>query len=65
VKHYTAVATDGSPAVVAWDKVWIVPSLFAAGVMVVFFLLFHDKIRPSERDAADAPLQAADTETAV
>ncbi len=64
VQRYTTTVGEGV-SVVAWDKVWIIPCLFAAGVMVVFFLLFRDRLAPSERDVEKTPLQAGDTETAV
>ncbi|HZW10061.1 MAG TPA: nucleoside permease [Phycisphaerales bacterium] len=48
-----------------WRTVWLIPCLFAAGVAVVFFLFFRDRVTATPEEVGDAPLQAGDTETAV
>ena len=35
-----------------WQTIWLLPCLFAAGVAVVFFLFFRDKVRPVPGNAA-------------
>lgn len=52
VGHYTTTETspDGVINSIAWDKVWLMPALFAAGVIIIFFLFFRDRITPSATD---------------
>ncbi len=66
VDHYTTTAGDVST--IAWDKVWIAPCLFAAGVAVIFFLFFRDRIDPTPAAVETHTPQGdltAEAETAV
>ena len=66
VDHYTTTAGDVST--IAWDKVWIAPCLFAAGVAVIFFLFFRDRIDPTRAAVETHTPQGdltAEAETAV
>ncbi len=71
VGHYTTTETTSDGVLlstIAWDKVWLAPALFAAAVMVVFFLFFHDKVKPSATDVTEHTPEGdttAETETAV
>jgi nucleoside transporter len=42
----------GEATVTDWYQVWLTPALFAGGVLVVFYLLFWDKVSPSEEEVA-------------
>jgi nucleoside transporter len=69
VARYTTTVGEGDGAVktIAWDQVWMAPCLFAAGVMVIFFLLFNDKVQRSEADVIEHTPDSAnipETETA-
>ena len=51
----------GDDMVTDWYNVWLTPALFAGGVLVVFYLLFWDRVSPSEEEVAvdaakDSPL---------
>ncbi len=48
-----------------WQMIWLIPCLFALLVAIVFFLLFKDRVLPSEEEVEEIPLQAGDIETAV
>lgn len=70
VAHYTTTETtsDGVISTIAWDKVWLAPALFATGVLVVFFIFFRDKIKPTTTDVTEHTPDGdttAETETAV
>jgi nucleoside transporter len=39
-----------------WYTIWLYPALFAAAILVIFYLLFWDRVRPAEADAAEAKL---------
>ncbi|MDQ7012656.1 MAG: MFS transporter [Planctomycetota bacterium] len=71
VGHYTTTETTSDGVLlstIAWDKVWLAPALFAAAVMVVFFLFFHDKVKPSVTDVTEHTPEGdttAEAETAV
>jgi len=71
VGHYTTTETTSDGVLlstIAWDKVWLAPAIFAAAVMVVFFLFFHDKVKPSATDVTEHTPEGdttAEMETAV
>ena len=70
VAHYTTTETtaDGVISTIAWDKVWLMPALFATGVLVVFFIFFRDKIKATPTDVTEHTPEGettAETETAI
>jgi MFS family permease len=57
--HVAMHTRDGQPD---WYTIWLYPALFAAGVMVIFFLLFWDRIDSGRgvdlEDTTHAPEEA-------
>jgi len=49
----------------AWQTIWLIPAIFSAGVAMIFFLFFHDRISVSHSAAEQAALEANPTETLV
>ena len=35
-----------------WDKIWLVPAIAAGVVMVLFALLFHDRVDTTDKPAS-------------
>ncbi len=64
VDHYSTPAADGT-TVIAWDKLWLAPCLFAAIVMVIFFLFFKDRVTATPAQVDRTPLGPDQSETAV
>jgi len=50
---------------VLWKNIWLAPCLFAAGVMVLFFFLFNDRVAASPKEIGQTPLAPDQSETAV
>lgn len=57
VARYTTTAEavgDAAPvSTIAWEQVWMLPCYFAAGVAVLFFLLFNDRVDRTQRDVLE------------
>lgn len=45
-------ANTSADGVADWQTIWLIPCLFAAGVAVVFFLLFNDRVEPTSDEVA-------------
>lgn len=61
LKRYTteSIVNGQLTKVTNWLNVWLVPAAIAAVVLVLFLLLFNDRVTPSEK-AATSPLRAED-----
>ena len=49
----------------AWQTIWLIPAIFSAGVAMIFFLFFHDRISVSQSAVEQASLETNPTETLV
>ncbi|MDX1680988.1 MAG: MFS transporter [Akkermansiaceae bacterium] len=54
-----------SDTMAQWQSYWILPALIAAGIAVIFFLCFWDKIQVADADEDDAEVIADATEAAA
>jgi hypothetical protein len=61
---YNSFLTTGNVLTLEnWNSFWWIPAIFAAAVMILFVILFDDKVREMPEDSSVSPTDDLATES--